>query len=67
MAAAASGNCHYCHALTILCERRHMLGSAGDSGGDESSKLEGEAKKWSYIRVPGLGFLPGLVCPHHDR
>ena len=44
-----------------------MLGSAGDSGGDESSKLEGEAKKWRYIRVPGLGFLPGLVCPHHDR
>jgi len=24
-------------------------------------------KDWKYIRVPGLGFLPGLVCPHHDR
>ena len=24
-------------------------------------------KDWKYIRVPGLGFLPGLMCPHHDR
>lgn len=24
-------------------------------------------KSWEYIRVPALGFLPGLVCPHHDR
>ena len=22
---------------------------------------------WDYIRVPGLGLLPGLCCPHHDR
>jgi len=21
---------------------------------------------WSYIRAPGLGILPGLVCPHFD-
>jgi dipeptidase E len=34
---------------------------------DESSTLGETAKEWSYIRVPGLGFLPGLVCPHHDR
>ena len=26
-----------------------------------------EKKDWNYIRVPGLGFLPGIVCPHHDR
>lgn len=26
-----------------------------------------EAKKWKYIRVGGLGFLPGLACPHYDR
>lgn len=26
-----------------------------------------EQKQWQYIRVPGLGFLPGLCCPHHDR
>jgi dipeptidase E len=30
-------------------------------GGDE------KAKPWSYIRCPCLGFLPGLVCPHHDK
>lgn len=22
---------------------------------------------WSYIRVPGLGLLSGLLCPHHDK
>ena len=22
---------------------------------------------WKYIRVPCLGFLPGLVCPHFDK
>ena len=26
-----------------------------------------ERTGWEYIRVPGLGFLPGLCCPHHDR
>ena len=26
-----------------------------------------EVKEWEYIRVPALGFLPGLICPHHDR
>jgi dipeptidase E len=25
------------------------------------------AAAWSYIRVDGLGFVPGLVCPHYDR
>lgn len=24
-------------------------------------------KSWTYIRVSGLGLLPGLMCPHHDR
>eukprot|EP00804_Cyclotella_cryptica_P004500 CCRYP_017637-RA/>CCRYP_017637-RA protein AED:0.09 eAED:0.09 QI:248/1/1/1/0.75/0.6/5/471/377 len=24
-------------------------------------------KEWDYIRVDGLGFIPGLCCPHHDR
>jgi dipeptidase E len=28
---------------------------------------EAERSGWDYIRVPGLGFLPGLCCPHHDR
>lgn len=22
---------------------------------------------WEYVRVPCLGLLPGLVCPHYDR
>mmetsp|Transcript_17724 Transcript_17724/g.43395 ORF Transcript_17724/g.43395 Transcript_17724/m.43395 type:complete len:314 (+) Transcript_17724:172-1113(+) len=38
--------------------------------GDESSSTpkEGqEPKQWEYIRVPGLGFLPGLACPHFDK
>jgi len=26
-----------------------------------------EIKDWEYIRIPALGFLPGLVSPHHDR
>merc|ERR1719361_2583708 len=25
-----------------------------------------DATAWQYIRVPGLGLLPGLCCPHHD-
>lgn len=43
--------------------------SAADKGGDESSgaPAAGEAAKdWSYIRVPALGFLPGILVPHHD-
>ena len=35
---------------------------------EESSTLEeGTVKEWKYMRVHGLGFLPGLVCPHHDK
>ncbi len=26
-----------------------------------------ERTGWNYIRVPGLGLLPGLCCPHHDQ
>jgi len=50
-----------------------MLAAAtaeGDKGGDESSTAPSAgaaAKAWDYIRVEGLGFLPGLVCPHHDK
>ena len=32
-----------------------------------SPSLSAEDKKsWRYIRVTGLGLLPGLCCPHHD-
>lgn len=36
---------------------------------DEASTgdLTAAPKQWSYIRVTGLGLLPGLLCPHHDR
>ena len=38
----------------------------GDESSDAPTSTE-DAKDWEYIRVPGLGFLPGLVCPHHDK
>ena len=25
------------------------------------------AKSWAYLRVPGIGTLPGLFCPHYDK
>ncbi len=28
---------------------------------------DAQRQSWAYIRVPGLGLLPGLCCPHHDR
>ncbi|ETX04073.1 Type 1 glutamine amidotransferase-like domain-containing protein [Candidatus Entotheonella palauensis] len=28
---------------------------------------DAERTGWDYIRVPGLGLLPGLCCPHHDQ
>jgi len=37
---------------------------------DESSAApssEADVKAWEYIRVPCLGFFPGLVCPHADK
>jgi len=33
-----------------------------------SDEVNNDAKaSWDYIRVEGLGILPGLVCPHYDR
>eukprot|EP00277_Geminigera_cryophila_P044298 CAMPEP_0173074066 /NCGR_PEP_ID=MMETSP1102-20130122/10788_1 /TAXON_ID=49646 /ORGANISM="Geminigera sp., Strain Caron Lab Isolate" /LENGTH=324 /DNA_ID=CAMNT_0013943049 /DNA_START=278 /DNA_END=1252 /DNA_ORIENTATION=+ len=48
----------------------NMLAAAASQQGDESSAAPtniSEAKSWEYLRVDGLGFLPGLVCPHHDK
>jgi dipeptidase E len=39
--------------------------SADESSAAPTSACE--AKEWEYIRIPGLNFLPGLVCPHHDK
>jgi dipeptidase E len=36
-------------------------------GTDASGASSGAPSQWEYIRVPGLGFLPGLLCPHHDQ
>ncbi|KAL3763827.1 hypothetical protein ACHAW5_007781 [Stephanodiscus triporus] len=37
-----------------------------DTDSDEDSKCS-STNDWEYIRVSGLGILPGLICPHHDR
>ena len=34
--------------------------------GGGAKAVEG-ADTWEYVRVPCLGLLPGLICPHHDR
>ena len=50
--------------------RDAMLNNMDATSGDESSsapKSAQDAKAWEYIRIQGLGFLPGLVCPHYDR
>jgi dipeptidase E len=38
----------------------------GSTEKEEADEHE-EAHEWDYIRVNGLGFVPGLCCPHHDR
>lgn len=35
-------------------------GVSGAEGGDVARR------DWAYVRVDGVGVLPGLVCPHHD-
>ena len=37
-----------------------------DSSSDEDSSSNTNID-WEYIRVKGLGILPGLICPHYDR
>ena len=51
-----------------------MMGRYGNSASqdgpvEDASGLSPDAppKDWKYIRVSGLGLLPGLLCPHHDR
>lgn len=51
----------------------HGSGSADvDDANDDNLPIEDKGededpKEWDYIRVDGLGFIPGLCCPHHDR
>ena len=50
-----------------------MLAGGGAAAEKDPAAAEAAAagpeasRKWEYIRVPALGFLPGLLCPHHDR
>ncbi|KAG7368602.1 peptidase S51 dipeptidase E family protein [Nitzschia inconspicua] len=55
---------------TYACTMVAQYGNASDKVEevvDERSTVGSEIKDWKYIRVDGLGFLPGLLCPHHDR
>jgi hypothetical protein len=38
-----------------------------DDDDDDDDDEEEEDADWGYMRVDGLGFIPGLCCPHHDR
>eukprot|EP01082_Thalassiosira_pseudonana_P007235 g6586.t1 g6586 contig23:811509-812809(+) len=38
-----------------------------EKSSDEAPEEDTNSKEWDYIRVDGLGFIPGLCCPHHDR
>lgn len=42
-------------------------GAAADKGPAEAAAPAAGRAAWEYIRVPGLGFVPGLLCPHFDR
>ncbi|KNC74069.1 hypothetical protein, variant [Sphaeroforma arctica JP610] len=48
--------------------RKNKLAEGSDSRDDSAApESADDAKPWKYIRVNGMGFLPGLCCPHHDR
>lgn len=46
--------------------RPMLLRAMGKEEEAAAAVEEGAASSWSYIRVHGLGFLPGVVCPHYD-
>lgn len=55
---------------TYVTSRLEQYGSQENGGEDESSSYNAmEQKDWKYLRVPGLGMVPGglICCPHHDR
>jgi dipeptidase E len=55
---------------TFQTAMMEKFGSVEKSIQDERSApptIETDIKCWKYIQVAGLGFLPGLLCPHHDR
>ena len=36
------------------------------SDADRARVTDEMKSSWKYIRVSALGFVPGLICPHHD-
>uniref|UniRef100_A0A0G4FTA7 Peptidase S51 dipeptidase E n=1 Tax=Chromera velia CCMP2878 TaxID=1169474 RepID=A0A0G4FTA7_9ALVE len=49
-------------------KNRTGTSSVGGMEGSGAEEAESEAvESWEYIRVDGLAFFPGLVCPHYDR
>ena len=50
------------YAEAMLAGGSAEASTQGASGSDSS-----DVKPWEYIRCGGLGVLPGLCCPHHDR
>jgi len=58
-----------------LRSRDEDIDDDNNDGGENEESKEREEKEqhdeaeeeWDYIRVDGLGFIPGLCCPHHDR
>ena len=45
-----------------------MLGGAATAESEVNADVVVEGgSEWPYVRVPCLGFLPGLVCPHFNQ
>ena len=44
-----------------------MLAGGSAAASTQGASGSSDAKPWEYIRCEGLGVLPGLCCPHHDR
>mmetsp|Transcript_26086 Transcript_26086/g.36785 ORF Transcript_26086/g.36785 Transcript_26086/m.36785 type:complete len:348 (-) Transcript_26086:2085-3128(-) len=52
----------------ILREATKRSSNEEVAAANSSSNGEQDNKKdWDYIKIEGLGFLPGLICPHHDK
>ena len=48
--------------------RTFMLNDGEPTKSQSIDEVNNDAKaSWDYIRVEGLGILPGLICPHYDR
>ncbi|CAD7929616.1 unnamed protein product [Amoebophrya sp. A120] len=41
--------------------------AANNAGVETPAEPPAVAKPWEYIRIPGIGMLPGLCVPHQDK